>query len=399
MSRTISVGLDIGTWETKVVISEHLRNAEKKDIYKIIGTGKSETRGMRHGYVVHSDEVVKSIESAVSAATKSSGIPIKRVYLSIGGIGLGSGVGIGTAVISRADSEITMLDIDKAMEASQGTLPESVIINRKVIHTIPLSYKIDGKAALGNPIGMKGMRLEVKTLFATCLDHHLNDLIETIEEAGLEVIDVTPAPFAAAHVMLTKAQRIAGCILANIGSETVSIAVYENNTPISLEVFPIGSNDITNDIALGLRIPLEEAEQVKLGSVVGGNYPKKKLDDIVGARLSDIFELIEAHLKKIGKSGLLPAGIILTGGGAHFNAIEEFARTFLRLPSKVARMPENMQTKTESKFEIKDSSWSVAYGLCVYGFSAGNDGSIHSHGMRFSSKIKRFLSWFKQFLP
>lgn len=395
MSRTLAVGLDIGTWETKVVVCEHARDTNKKDIFKIVATGKAETRGMRHGYVAHADEVVKSIESAIFAAEKSLGTPIKRVFLSVGGIGLGSAISIGTSVISRADSEITMLDIDKAMEASQHTLPEAATINRKIIHTIPLSYKIDGKPALGNPIGMKGMKLEVKTLFITCLDHHLNDLIEAIEEAGLEVVDVTPSPFAAAHVMLTKAQRIAGCVLANIGSETVSIAVYENNTPLSLEVFPIGSNDITNDIALGLRIPLEEAEQVKLGSVVGGNYPKKKLDDIVGARLSDIFELIEAHLKKIGKSGLLPAGIILTGGGAHFNSIEEFARNYLRLPSKVAMIP----VQPNTKFEIKDSSWSVAYGLCVYGFSAGMEGSVHGRSSSISTKIKRFFAWFKQFLP
>lgn len=395
MSRTLSVGLDIGTWETKVVVCEQIRDASKKDAFRIIATGKSETRGMRHGYVVHADEVVKSVEYAVRAAEKSLGMPIKRVFLSIGGVGLGSAISSGSSVISRADSEITALDIDRAMEASQSTLPESAIINRKIIHTIPLSYKIDGKPALGHPIGMKGMKLEVKTLFITCLDHHLNDLIEVIEEAGLEVVDVTPAPFAASLVMLTKAQRIAGCVLANIGAETVSIAVYENNAPLSLEVFPIGSNDITNDIALGLRIPLEEAEQVKLGSVVGGSYPKKKLDDIVGARLSDIFELIETHLKKIGKSGLLPAGIILTGGGAHFNAIEEFARNYLRLPAKIATIP----VQPNTKLEIKDSSWSVAYGLCVYGFSSGMEGAVHGRGGSISTKLKRFFSWFKQFLP
>ena len=395
MSRTIAVGLDIGTWETKVVVCEHGRDSNRKDVYRIIGTGKAETRGMRHGYVAHAEEVVKTIEMAVHAAEKSCGVPIKRVFLSVGGIGLGSAVSTGSSVISRADSEITMLDIDKAMEASQSTLPESATINRKIIHTIPLSYKIDSKPAYGNPIGMKGMKLEVKTLFITCLDHHLNDLIEVIEEAGLEVIDVTPSPFASAHVMLTKAQRIAGCVLANIGAETVSIAVYENNTPYSLEVFPIGSNDITNDIALGLRIPLEEAEQVKLGTVVGGNYSKKKLDDIVGARLSDIFELIESHLKKIGKSGLLPAGIILIGGGAHFNSIDEFARNYLRLPAKIASIP----IQPNTKLEIKDSSWAVAYGLCIYGFSAGADGAVHARGGSLSSKFKKFISWFKQFLP
>ncbi len=397
MARPIAIGIDIGSWETKVVVSE-LSHENGKPSAKIISVGKSESKGMRHGYIVHRSDVVKSIDSAIRMASKAAGgLPIKKVFLSIGGIGVQSSISVGSVIISRADSEITELDMQKSLDQAQLGLPESATLNRRIVHAIPLSYKIDGKVALGNPLGMKGMRLEVRALFVTCLEHHLNDLIECIEEVGLEVIDVTPAPFAAAHMILTKAQRIAGCVLANIGSETVSIVVYENNVPISIEIFPIGSNDITNDIALGLRIPLEEAEQVKLGSVVGGNYSKRKLDEIIIARLSDIFDLIEAHLKKIGKSGLLPAGIILTGGGSSFASIEEFARNFLKLPSRIGSIPQ--MSNTSNKLEIKDSSWSVAYGLCVYGFSSGETASIHSNPFNVGKALKKLGRWFQQFLP
>ena len=393
MARSTVIGIDIGSWETKIIVGELSHDGQKETV-RVVSATKSESRGIRHGYIVHKNEAVKSIEEAVDEAEKISGVKIRRVYLSIGGIGLQSTLSTGSVVISRADSEITDLDLNKALDVSQSTLPESIILNRKIIHAIPLSYKIDGKIVLGSPTGMKGLKLEVRSLFVTCLEHHLNDLIQTVEEAGLEVIDVTPAPFAASHVMLNKAQRIAGCVLANIGSETVSIVVYENNLPVSLEVFPIGSNDITNDIALGLRIPLEEAEQVKLGSVVGGNYSKRKLDEIIAARLSDIFDLIDAHLSKIGRSGLLPAGIVLTGGGSSFGAIEEFARGYLKLPSRVAFMP-NIQ----GKIEIKDSSWSVAYGLCVYGLSSDDHGSVKSGNSSFKKQLRKIVLWFKQFLP
>src|ERR1035437_7743881 len=172
-------------------------------------------------------------------------------------------------------------------------------------------------------------------LFIPCIDHHLNDILESVEGAGIRVEDVMAAPVAASLVTLTKSQKIAGVVLCNIGAETVSIAVFENSVPVSLEVFPIGSTDITNDIALGLKVPLEEAEQIKIGAITGNSYPRKKLEEIIEARLSDIFELIEAHLKKIGRSGLLPAGIVITGGGAGLGTIEDMARVALRLPSRV----------------------------------------------------------------
>jgi len=188
-------------------------------------------------------------------------------------------------------------------------------------------------------------------------------------------------------------------VLVNIGSETVSVVVYENNIPISLEIFPVGSTDITNDIALGFRVPIDEAENIKTRSTnAETKYPKKKLDEIIARRLSDIFALIEAHLKKIGRSGLLPAGIILTGGGSGIESLEDAARTSLKLPSKIATI--NLISNLKNT-ELKDSFWSVAYGLSIWGLN--NDEGDSSTGLHISmSKTKIFKNtkdWFKQFLP
>jgi cell division protein FtsA len=281
---------------------------------------------------------------------------------------------------------------------AEEEIPSSLSQNRRIIYSIPIQYKIDGKGVLGSrPLGMKGAKLEVKALFVTCLEHHLKDLVEAVEEAGVEVIDVVASPIAASFVTLNKAQKVAGCVLANIGSETVSIVVFENNMPVSLEVFPIGSTDITNDIALGLRVPLEEAESIKLGGITSTNYPKKKLDEIIAARLSDMFELIEAHLKKMGRDGLLPAGIVITGGGSSIPLVEEFAKSSLRLPSRVAHI--NFPEREKSK--IKDAFFAVALGLCIISL-AGEDEESRTVGRILRSQrslITPIKNWFKQFLP
>ena len=246
---------------------------------------------------------------------------------------------------------------------------------------------------------MKGIKFEAKVLFVTCLEHHLHDLIETVEKTGVQVVNIMASPLAGSLAILNKTQKIAGCVLANIGSETVSLVVFENNLPISLEVFPIGGTDITNDIALGLKIPLEEAENIKLNSITNVDYSKKKLEEIVLARLSDIFDLIESHLKKIGRSGLLPAGIILTGGTSGVSTIEDLAKASLRLPSRIGSM--NYST-TMKNCQIRDSSWSVAYGLGIWGLSDSDDIPFDNNNGLSGTKsglISKCWSWFKRFLP
>lgn len=392
MARNITVGIDVGTSAVKVAVSELVRDGGEKSFPKIIATGMSEAKGLRHGYIMSSADVVRSVKQALRQAEKAAGIPLKKAFVGIGGIGLNGVVSQASVIVSRGDSEITDLDVKKALEACESEMPSSLSLNRKVLHTIPLSYKIDGKPVLGRPQGMKGMKLEAKALHITCIEQHLQDILQALGDAGLDIEDVFAAPIASSVVTLTKTQKIAGCLLANIGAETVSIATYENNIPISLEVFPIGSVDITHDVALGLKVSLEEAEALKTGAVTDLPVSRKKLDEIVDARLGDIFELIETHLKKIGRSGLLPAGIVFTGGGSAIAGLEEIARSSLKLPAKIAHYPFDGDPKG-----LREQAWSVAYGLCILGFTQGDEPSISAKiAVKTKSKI---LAWIKQFLP
>lgn len=391
--KNIAVGIDIGTYQVKVVAAENTLEGERT-IPKVVGVGFAESRGLRHGYILNQTDAVRSVRQALAQASKAAGFPITRAIASIGGIGLGTVTSSGTAVISRADSEVTELDVKKTIETSREEIPESLSANRRILHTIPLSFRVDGKTVWGKPEGLKGSKLEVKTLFITCFEHHVNDLLETLAEAGVEVEDLVAAPVAASLVTLTKQQKMAGVVLANIGSETVSVIVFENNLPISLEIFPRGSNDITNDIALGLRVPLEEAEEIKRGSIVGVSFSRKRLEEIIGARLSDIFELIEAHLRKLGRSGLLPAGIVLTGGGSAIETVDDLAKAALRLPSRIA----SISFGDNIRGQIRDASWSVAYGLCILGLQNSEEEAIS--GLKLVKKTKNNLvNLLRQFLP
>jgi cell division protein FtsA len=395
LSRNIKVGIDIGTYQVKVVICESVYENNKKT-FKIIGTGLSESKGLRHGYIINVDDVKEAVLTAISRAEKNSGVKVTEALISIGGESLQSFSSVGQSIVSRADLEITELDVNKAMESAEENIDKAYIQNRKILHTIPLSYKIDNKVVLGNkPAGMKGAKLEVKCLYITCMEQHFADIVEAVEGANIDVLDVLASPIVASTVVLTKSQKIAGCVLVNIGAETISIVVFEDNNPISLEVFPIGSSDVTNDIALGLKISIEDAEGIKKGAITQTNVSKKKLDEIIQARVYDMFEIIESHLKKIGKNAILPAGIFITGGGSNIASIEELARATLKLPSRIASLNLNDRGK------IMDSTWSVAYGLTVIGLSGLDSSDFNQNFGKglFKKYLKPILSWFKQFLP
>jgi cell division protein FtsA len=386
MAQHYVTGIDVGTYHVKVVISSETKDSS---VPQIIGTGYAESRGLRNGYIINESDVVRSVRNAVAQAEKASGVKVRHAYISMGGIGLDEIHAHGEAITSRADSVITQVDIDKAIEVSEEMIQEK-IPNRRILHAIPLHYTIDGERVHGRPHDLRGTKLEVDTLFVTAFEQHLNDLVSAIESIGIKVDDVMASPLAGSLVMLTKAQKRAGCVLANIGAETVSIVVFENNTPTSLKVFPIGSNDITNDIALGLKVPLDEAEKIKRGGMTGTPYSKKKLDEIISARLVDIFELIDAHLKKMKRDGLLPAGIILTGGGSGIATVQDLARASLRLPSKIAMLDPGQNGK------VRDASWAVSYGLCIWGMTGTEEESGINLARHTGSSI---LNWLKQFLP
>ena len=388
LKNKITVGIDIGTHTTRVVVLGY--NKENSDP-RIVATGQAQTEGMRLGYINNIDRAVVSLKKAIKQAEDTLGTKIHSAYVSIGGISLGSVIANGSVIISRADQEITALDISKALADSEENLD---IINKKIIHTIPVSYKLDGKDIYGRPEGMRGVKLEVKTLFITCLKQNIEDLMTVFALAKIEVLDVIASPLASSTILLGNKQKAAGCALIDIGAETVSIACFENNLLISLQVFSIGSMDITKDVALGFKIALEEAESVKIGSVIGGDYPKKKVDEIIEARLSDIFELVGNHLKRLRRSELLPAGVVITGGGSHINRIEEIAKNQLKLPVKIGPTDETVNTK----FKVRDSSWYTALGLALTSNSSSSTSNIvlPNSLKQFFAIIKSFLS---QLLP
>ncbi len=389
----IAVGIDIGTYHVKAVIAER---GDPRLPPRILGTGYAESRGLRHGYVVSVSEAARSIQAAVAQASRAARVgKIKRACLGIGGIGLDEAFSRGEAVVTRGDSEVSERDVAKAFAASEASLPPAAALNRRILHTIPLRYTVDGNTVIGrSPIGQKGMRVAVETLFITCLEQHVRDLTEAVETAGFEVEDIVASPLAASFVALTKTQKRVGCLLANIGAETLSIIVFEDNVPISIKVFPMGAGDITNDIALGLKISPEEADQLKMGAVLGVSYPRKKLEEIISHRLSTMFKLVEAHLKKIGKDALLPAGIILTGGGSGVATISDLAKGVLRLPSRVA----TLVAGEAGRMQLKDGSWAVAYGLTIWGFNQGEDDVPREKGT-VAEAFSNLWKTFKRFLP
>lgn len=389
MSRDLSVGIDIGSHQIKMVA---VGDSSSSRLPHIHAAGFAESRGMRHGYPTDPAVIAESVSEAADKTAGSMNRSIDRAHVSIGGASLQGRRAASSITFNSPDHKITEDDIQQVINASENVLSEKHRKNRMILHRFPLAYKVDGQTTLGRPDGLHGQKLSVQTLFITALSQHAYDLVEAVEEAGIEVDDVIASPLAAAEVALTDAQKIAGCVLANIGSETVSVIVFDNNQPISLAVFPIGSTDITNDIALGLKVSLEKAEQIKLGGVTGSDVSKKKLEEVVTARLEDIFELIEDHLEKINREGLLPAGIIMTGGGSSLSMVEDVARTTLDLPASVAKLK---LPKTKTIRALENSSWTVGYGAATRAHRDHNQGVFS----QFRNSKNTLLEWLKQFLP
>lgn len=387
MKNNYTCGIDIGTQTTRVVVINRGNSREKPSV---IATSSAPTNGMRRGYITNIDLVAESLRKAVASAEKIAGFKIKRAFVSIGGISLSSITSVGSVITSKADQEITNLDVTKAISLAEKDLN---LLNRKVLHSFPIAYKLDGKEIYVKPEGMRGAKLEIKILFITCLQQNLDNLATVFALAKVEIEDIIAAPMADAIMLLTPKQMAAGCALVNIGYETVSLACFENNLLISLRVFPIGSMDITKDIALGLRISLEEAESVKLGSVIGENYPKKKITEIIEARLSDIFELIENHLKRLKRNELLPAGVVFSGAGTYVKNIEDLARAKLKLPIRLGPTEGIMN----AKYKVRDAGWYTAFGLALYSknkFFEDNNKTLNPKNIKNSIK-----SLFSQFLP
>ena len=390
MARKYYTGIDIGTYHVKVVIAAPPENPNLP--MQILGTGAAASKGMRYGYIIDTHEATKSVKEAVQRASAASKLPVRSARVALGGLGLDEIRSSGDVTLTASGGIVTDREIERGLKESEKRV-STKLTNRTIIHTIPLQFRVDGERVFGKPLGLQGTKLSVDTLLVTMLSQHHDDLIEAVEAAGVEVEGVMASPLAASLVTLTKAQKTAGVVLANIGAETLSVIVFDDDIPISVKVFPTGSSDITNTIALSFQIAPTEAEQMKRGAVTGSDISPKQMSSIVTPRVRDMFLLVNAHLKGIGRHRLLPAGIVITGGGSGLTNASDIARTVLKLPSQLGIAGNLTRTGTV------DAMWAVAYGLCRWAYGEDETAASSSLGeilRRFGDSIKQGL---KSLLP
>jgi len=247
---------------------------KKSKAVKILALSATPSSGLRKGNVVDIKEAAKALKTSIRQTEKTIGFPIRSAYISIGGVSLSSVVSKGMTAISRADGEITDYDVKRVIAASESNLAR--MANKRIIHVIPLSYKIDNETVGKNPVGMKGGKLEVETMFVLVFTQNLNNLIKSVELTGLKIEDIIASPVALSRILLDKRQKEAGALIFDMGAATTSVAIFEEGIPISVNVFPFGSGNITNDIALVLQISLDEAE--KLRNLCRAKYAKSRIE-------------------------------------------------------------------------------------------------------------------------
>ncbi len=375
----IYIGLDIGS--TKVCCIVGLQE-EGAQFPSIIGVGIAPTSGMRKGVVVDVEETVSSITAAVDEAERISGVVIDRATVSIDGAHVSSLNSKGVIAVGRADQEITVDDLHRVEEAATAIqLPP----NREILQVFPRFYSVDSQTNIKDPVGMNGVRLEVESHIITGASPAIKNLDKSIFQAGIDIQGQVLVPLAAARAVLTKRQKELGVALIDIGGGTTGIAVYEEGDVLYSSVIPIGAGHITNDIAIGLRTDIDRAEKIKLAHVKAHSgktnlnekirieelegdeamITRKELQRIADARLDEIFSLVRAELKKIGKDSLLPGGVVLTGGGAKMAGIEELAKEKLHLPAIVGK-PEGFTGIVD---RISDPAFAAPVGLMLENMS------------------------------
>lgn len=345
----IYIGLDIGSTKVCCVVGLQEEGGAQPSI---IGVGLSPTSGMRKGVVVDVDETVSSITAAVDEAERISGVTIDRATIGVDGAHIQSLNSQGVIAVGRADQEIMVEDLRRVEEAAMAIQLQP---NREIIQVFPRSYTVDSQTNIKDPVGMHGVRLEVESHIITAATPAIKNLDRSIYQAGVDIQGQVLMPLAAARAVLTKRQKELGTAVIDIGGGTTGIAVFEEGDVLYSSILPVGAGHITNDIAIGLRTDVDVAEKIKLKHVqlhpgknasaekiqleeLGGEenlVSKRELNNIVIARLEEIFQMVRTELKKTGKDSLLPGGVVLTGGGAKLPGIAEFAKDVLHLPASV----------------------------------------------------------------
>lgn len=377
MSEKTIVGLDIGTDNTRAVVAQR---EGKSDKVLIVGFGVAKTQGMRRGSVVDLEAVAKSIRSAIQQAERTSGVPVERAYVSIKGEYIISEKSKGIVAVSRADEEISEEDVERVISAAEAlSLPQ----NKEILHVVPCSYKVDNQDQIKDPVGMTGVRLEANVIILEAMTPFIRNISKSIAQSQIGLNELVFAPFAAAKAVLDDRQKELGVALVDIGAGTTGISIYEEGSLIHSAVIPVGAGHITNDVAIGLRTSIDRAEQIKrdFGVASAAVVSKKEkinmekyetgedlsisrhyLAEIIEARLEEIFSMVNKELAKVGKKHLLPAGVVLVGGGAKTPEIAEVAKSVLGLPVDIG-LPKEYSGIID---KIDDPSFATALGLITW---------------------------------
>lgn len=408
----IITGIDIGS--TKTIISI---GTIKEGIIDIIGISVKPNNGMKKGIVTDIEETVSSITAAINDAEQMAGVPINSAYLSISGSHIISVLSKGVIAISRNDGEISETDIERSIEAAKTV---ALPANYEIIHNLPQYFTIDGQEEqIKDPTGMSGVRLEATTQIIGGSITAIRNLTKCISQSGLEINELVYTPLAISEILLTKKQKEVGVMLLDIGATTTDMAIFEEGNLIHTKVLPIGSNYITNDIAIGLRTTIEAAEKIKTKYASANikkikdeetikmssfdpsaeeKVSKKYISEIVEARMVEIFNMVKEELKTIGKDGLLPAGVVLTGGGSKMNHLTDFVKEYLRLPAQIGTPIIEVSGMVD---KLDDPVYTASIGLVIYGISKGSYNK--KEGLQFNPSVDKIMDKakdiFKHFMP
>jgi len=402
----IIVGLDIGTTKICAIVGEKTREG-----VEIIGIGTHPSRGLRKGVVVNIESTVESIRKAVEEAELMAGCEINRVYCGIAGGHIRAFNSHG--VIAIKNREINQADIDRVIEAAQAVV---IPPDREVIHVIPQEYIVDDQEGIQEPLGMIGIRLEVKVHIVTAAVTSAQNIVKCANKAGLDVADIALQQIASSEAVLNPDEKEIGVVLVDIGGGTTDIALYHGGTIKYTTVISLGGNQVTGDISVGLRTTANEAEKLKREhgcamtamvsrddamevQSVGGNTSKTvsryMLCEIIEPRIEEIFQLVKREIMKSGYENLVSSGVVLTGGSAAMEGITELAEQVFNLPVRRG-LPIGITGLVDV---VKSPMYSTGVGLVLYGgknlegtqFQRGNDSTL------FNKLTTRMKGWMKEF--
>ncbi|OGY64184.1 MAG: cell division protein FtsA [Candidatus Harrisonbacteria bacterium RIFCSPHIGHO2_02_FULL_42_16] len=382
MANNFITGLDIGSQSLKAAVAEVKSDGRTV----LVNLFKTPSGGMRKGSVDDLAEMTRSLNIMFGEIKKVSKNALKNLFINANGdVHVQSSRGI--VAVSRADNEVYQDDIDRAIQASQAIKLPS---NRMVLHAITKEFVVDGIGDIRDPLGMSGNRLEVNSLIIDAFGPSIKNLTKCVEMAGVSVGGLIFSPLADSMASLSKNQKDLGVALVDVGFGTTSLCVYEENKLIHCAVFPVGSGNITNDLAIGLKTSVEAAEAVKLtyGSAnlkgasgreqvdlkkidpdTRSNVSRRFIAEIIEVRLAEIFEFVNNELKIIGKASQLPVGVVLVGGGCKLSGIVDFVKEEMDLPAQIG-IPDIASVESpngEISLQAEDPQFVGALGLLMEG--------------------------------